>query len=138
VHAPAGRPDNAAHVGRRDQHREDIAQPPHQIVAEFPAIVVFDEAQQAPVPDAPNDHAGVYAITVQLSRAGLGPPELPVVSSVMAWHGMAMTHNAVLENRRGRRPHTPLVGSSFQTAFNVISPLNNALTFSGSSTGFSQ
>jgi hypothetical protein len=61
MHAPAWRPDNAAHVGCRDQHREDVAQPPHQIVAKFPAVVVFDEAQQAPVPDAPNDHAGVYA-----------------------------------------------------------------------------
>jgi len=64
---PAGRPDHAAHVGRRDQHREDVAQPPHQIVAEFPAVVVFDEAQQAPVPDAPNVHIGVYAYTVQMS-----------------------------------------------------------------------
>src|SRR5271167_206928 len=57
VHAPAGRPGHAAYVGRRDQHREDVEQPPHKIVAEFPAVVVFDEAQQAAVPDAPNDHA---------------------------------------------------------------------------------
>src|SRR5208282_328576 len=56
VNAPPGRPDNAAHIGCRDQHREDIAQPPHKIVAEFSAVVVFDEAQQTPVPDAPNDH----------------------------------------------------------------------------------
>src|SRR6202040_3953305 len=68
VNAPAGRPDNAADVGRRDQHREDVAQPPHKVIAEFPAVVVFDEAQQAPMPDAPNDHAGVYAFTVQSSR----------------------------------------------------------------------
>ena len=68
VNAPARRPDNAVHVGRRDQHREDVAQPPHQIITEFPAVVVFDEAQQAPVPDAPNYHAEVYATTVQMSR----------------------------------------------------------------------
>src|SRR5271165_4104502 len=69
MHAPAGWPANAAHVGCRDQHREDVAQPPHEMIAEFPAVVVFDEAQQAPVPDAPNVHAGMYAVTVQLSRA---------------------------------------------------------------------
>src|SRR5712691_12154165 len=44
MNAPAGRPGDAAHVGRRDQHREDVAQPPHKIIAEFPAVVVFDEA----------------------------------------------------------------------------------------------
>lgn len=47
MHTPAGPPDNAVHVGRRDQHREDVAQPPHQIVTEFPVVVVFDDAQQA-------------------------------------------------------------------------------------------
>jgi len=70
--APGGRHDNTAHVGCRDQHREDVAQPPRQIVAEFPAIVVFDEAQQAPVPDAPNVHIGMYACTVQMSSGGAG------------------------------------------------------------------
>ena len=55
VNATAGRPGNAANVGRRDQHRENVAQPPDKIVAEFPAVV-FDEAQQASMPDAPNDH----------------------------------------------------------------------------------
>jgi hypothetical protein len=68
MQASAGRPDNAAHVGCRDQHREDVAQPPHKIVAEFPAVVVFDEAQQAPVPDAPNDYVRAYVNTVQMSR----------------------------------------------------------------------
>ena len=47
---------------RRDQHRDDVAQPPHKIIAKFPAVVVFDEAQQAPMPDASNDE--VYAYTV--------------------------------------------------------------------------
>jgi hypothetical protein len=56
VQAPAGWPCDAAHVGRRNQHREDVAQPPHQIITEFPGIVVFNEAQQASVPDAPNKH----------------------------------------------------------------------------------
>jgi hypothetical protein len=46
VRAPAG-PNNAAHVNRGDQRRENVAQPPHKIIAEFPAVVVFDEAQQA-------------------------------------------------------------------------------------------
>ena len=64
----AGRSANAAHVGRCNQHREDAPEPPHKIGAEFPAVVVSDEAQQAPVPDAPNDHAGLYAVTVHLSR----------------------------------------------------------------------
>jgi hypothetical protein len=72
VHAPAGRPDHAVHVGRRDQHREDVAQPPHQIVAEFPAVIVFNEAQHASVPDAPNVHIGIYADTVQMSTGGAG------------------------------------------------------------------
>ena len=70
MHPPARRPDDAAHVGRRDQHREDVAQTPHKIAAEFPAVVVLYEAQQAPVPNAPNDHTGVYAETVQPSSPG--------------------------------------------------------------------
>lgn len=70
MNAPARRPDHAAYVGRRDQHREDVPQPPHQIIAEFPAVVVFDEAQQAPMPDAPNVYAGVYVNTVQMSSHG--------------------------------------------------------------------
>ena len=56
VNAPAGRTNDAVHVGCRDQHSEDVAQPPHQIIAEFPAIVFFDEARQASVPDVSNDH----------------------------------------------------------------------------------
>ena len=71
VNAPAGRPDNAAHVGRRDQHRENVAQPPYQIVAKFPAVVVFDQAQQPPVLDAPNDHIRVYANTVHRSSGSV-------------------------------------------------------------------
>jgi hypothetical protein len=47
VHAPAG-PNNAAHVGRRDQRRANVAHPPHKIIAEFPAVVVFDEARNRP------------------------------------------------------------------------------------------
>ncbi len=39
----------------------------HKIGAEFLAVAVFDETQQAPVPDAPNDRAGMYPFTVQLS-----------------------------------------------------------------------
>ena len=35
----------------------DVAQPLHKVIAEFPAVVLFDEAQEAPVPDASNDHA---------------------------------------------------------------------------------
>jgi hypothetical protein len=50
VHAPAGRPHNTAHISRRNQYRKDAAQAPHKIIAEFPAVVVFDEAEQAPVP----------------------------------------------------------------------------------------
>src|SRR5437588_4276950 len=57
VNTPAGRTNDAAHVGCRDQHREDVAQSLHKVIAEFPAVVLFDEAQEAPVPDASNDHA---------------------------------------------------------------------------------
>jgi hypothetical protein len=46
-------------------------QPPHKIGAKLPAVVVFDEAQQAPVPDAPNDHGQMYGYTVHLSRVRL-------------------------------------------------------------------
>ena len=71
VDVPAGRSANAAHVGRCNQHREDVPQPPYKIGVEFPAVVVFDEAQQAPVPDAPNVHAcqGVrlYRASVKLT-----------------------------------------------------------------------
>jgi hypothetical protein len=83
VDAPAGRPGHAAHVGRRDQHRENVAQPPHQIVAELPAVIVFNEAQQAPVRDAPMEppagnkgsraHVVAGAITVVVARPRLQP-----------------------------------------------------------------
>jgi hypothetical protein len=65
---------------RRDQHRENVAQPPHKITAEFPAVVVFDEAQQAPVPDAPDDHTVMYAATVHISSGAANRPRPPSLS----------------------------------------------------------
>src|SRR5437764_14951879 len=58
VHAPAGRPDNAAHVGRRDQDRENVAQPPHKITAELPAVVVLMRRNKPGAGRAPDDHYG--------------------------------------------------------------------------------
>ena len=64
----ARRPGNAGHVGRRDYHCENVTQAADKIGAKLPAVVVFDEAQQASVPDAPNNHTRqVYANTVHFS-----------------------------------------------------------------------
>ena len=69
VDAPAGRPDHAAHVGRCNQHREDVAQPPRKIGSEPPAVRVFDEAQQARFRDASNDASIHLAMILDLFRS---------------------------------------------------------------------
>ena len=56
-------------VDRRNQHREDVAQPPHKIGSEPPAVRVFDEAQQAPFQDASNDASIHLAMILDLFRS---------------------------------------------------------------------
>jgi hypothetical protein len=36
---------NAAHVGSHMQRREDVPHTPQKVRANFPAVIVFDEAQ---------------------------------------------------------------------------------------------
>jgi len=60
---------------------EAVAQPPHNVIAEFPAVVVLDETQQAPVPDAPNDHVPwrvrLYRTARRSQVADPGPSDPP-------------------------------------------------------------
>jgi hypothetical protein len=66
-----------------------FAQPPHKVTAELPAVVVFDEAQQAPVPDAPDDHTVMYAPTVRLSS---GAPNCPRFQGARTDQSLALTN----------------------------------------------
>lgn len=56
MHAPPGRANDTIHVRGGYQHRENVANPPHEFGAEFPAVVVLDKAREPPMPDAPDLH----------------------------------------------------------------------------------
>ena len=60
--APAGQSLNAAHVLRRDQGGKYVADPAHEVAADFAVIVVFDQTFQTSVPDTP--YIYVYECTV--------------------------------------------------------------------------
>ena len=53
MNPPAGRPLQGLHVRCRDQRREYPPQALHEVAAQLAAVIVSNEAQQAPVPDTP-------------------------------------------------------------------------------------
>ena len=69
MNTPTGWAGNRFHIGGSYQHSENVAQPLDKIRPEFPAVVVFKEAQEAPMPDTPNLHIALYGNAVHMSRS---------------------------------------------------------------------
>jgi hypothetical protein len=57
MNPPAGRPVQSLYVRRRDQRCQNPPHARHEAAAQLAAVIVSNEAQQAPVPDTPNDHS---------------------------------------------------------------------------------
>lgn len=57
INPPAGRPLQGLHIRRCNQRREYPPQALHEVATQLAAVIVSNEAQQAPVPDTPNDRS---------------------------------------------------------------------------------
>src|SRR6185437_5084172 len=55
---PTRRPDHTIHILRRNESREDVPHPIHEVAPHPTVIVMFDEPPQASVTDALNPHDG--------------------------------------------------------------------------------
>ena len=68
MNSPARRPLQGLDVRRRNQRGQNPPYALHEVAAHLAAVVVSNEAQQAPMPDIPNDHyIRAYGKTVHLS-----------------------------------------------------------------------
>ena len=56
MYPPAGRPVYRAYVLGNDKGRQNVADPAHQVAADVPRIIGFDETPDAAMFDAADDH----------------------------------------------------------------------------------
>ena len=71
MNPPAGRPLQGLHVRRRNQRPEYPPQALHEVAAQLAAVIVSNEAQQAPAPDPIVDKAIMRQTGLKLARGYL-------------------------------------------------------------------